>query len=138
MTSSESGLPHPSPEELASLPLLASLSPQQLTSAARLIEVEEVSAGQTIVREGTHGYAFYFLIEGTAEVRHGDAVVRTLGPPDFFGEIAMIDNTRRTASVVAVERCVVWSMFGTTFRVLEAEHPEIAKVLQDAANTRRD
>jgi CRP-like cAMP-binding protein len=71
-------------------------------------------------------------------VRHGETVVRTLGPRDFFGEVAMIENTRRTASVVAAEPCVVWSMFGTTFRVLEAEHPDIAKVLSDAATTRRD
>jgi CRP/FNR family cyclic AMP-dependent transcriptional regulator len=98
MTSSEFGLPHPSPEELASVPLLASLSREQLVALAPLLDVEDVSAGRAIVREGAHGYAFYVLIEGTAEVRHGDTVVRTLGPQDFFGEVAMIDNVRRTAS----------------------------------------
>jgi CRP-like cAMP-binding protein len=138
MTPSEFGLPHPSPEELASVPLLASLSGEQLAALAPLLDVEDVSAGRAIVREGAHGYAFYLLIEGTAEVRHGDTVVRTLGPQDFFGEVAMIDNIRRTASVVALEPCVIWSMFGTTFRVLEAEDPDIAKVLQNAADTRRD
>ena len=138
MTSSESGVRHPSPEELAALPLLSSLSSEQLDALSQLIEVGDVSAGRVIVREGQHGYAFYILIEGSAEVRHGDSVVRTLGPRDFFGEVAMIDKTRRTASVVAVEPSVVWSMFGTTFRVLEADHPEIAKVLSDAAATHRD
>jgi CRP-like cAMP-binding protein len=137
MTSSGFGLPHPSPEELASVPLLAPLSREQLVALAPLLDVEDVSACRAIVREGAHGYAFYVLIEGTAEVRHGDTV-RTLGPQDFFGEVAMIDNVRRTASVVALEPCVIWSMFGTTFRVLEADDPDIAKVLQNAANTRRD
>ena len=138
MSSSEPGLPHPTPEQLASLPLFASLNRQQLIDLARLIEVEEFSAGRSIVREGVAGYAFYLLIDGTAEVRHGDTVVRTLGPQDHFGEVAMMENSRRTASVVAVEPCVIWSMFGTTFRVLEADHPEIAKVLQEAADSRRD
>jgi CRP/FNR family transcriptional regulator, cyclic AMP receptor protein len=64
--------------------------------------------------------------------------MRTLGPRDYFGEVAMIENTRRSASVAAVEPCVSWSMFGTTFRVLQAEHPEIAKALQQAASTCRD
>jgi CRP-like cAMP-binding protein len=138
MTSSEFRRPHPSPEELASVPLLAALNPEQLTALAELLEVEDISAGRAVVREGATGYAFYFMIAGAAEVRHGDTVVRTLGPGDFFGEVAMIDNTRRTASVIAVEPSIVWSMFGTTFRVLEADHPDIAKVLQNVANTRRD
>jgi CRP-like cAMP-binding protein len=138
MTSSEFEVSHPSPDQLVSMPLLASLSRQQLTALAELIDVQDISAGRAIVQEGGGGYAFYFLIEGTAEVRHGDTVVRTLGPRDFFGEVAMIENTRRTASVVAVEPCVVGSMFGTSFRVLEADHPDIATVLHEAANTRRD
>jgi cAMP-dependent protein kinase regulator len=139
MSSSDFGRPHPTPEQLAAVPLLASLNRQQLTDLAGLIEVEEVPSGHSIVREGAAGYAFYILIEGTAQVRHGDTVVRTLGPQDYFGEVAMIENAgRRTATVAALEPCVVWSMFGTTYRVLETEHPEIAKVLQEAAESRRD
>lgn len=138
MNSSDSGRPHPTPEQLASVPLLASLSPQQLKDLAELVEVDEVSAGRTIVSEGASGYAFYVLAEGAAEVRHGDTVVRTLSPPDYFGEVAMIESGRRSASVVAVEPSVIWSMFGTTFRILQAEHPDIAKVLEDAADARRD
>lgn len=138
MTSSDYGLPHPSTDQLSAMPLLASLSSEQLADLAELIELHQVSAGEAIVREGGDGYAFYFLFEGTAEVRHGDTVVSTLGPQDFFGEIAMIENVRRTASVVAVEPCVVGSMFGTVFRVLEASSPAIAQVLHDAAVTRHD
>jgi CRP-like cAMP-binding protein len=120
------------------VPLLAALSPEQLAVLAPLMEIEDISAGRVVVREGVHGYASYFLVEGTAEVRHGNTAVRTLRPGDFFGEVAIIENVRRTASVIAVEPCVVWSMFGTTFRVLETDLPDIAKVLHDAANTRRD
>lgn len=120
------------------MPLLASLNRQQLSDLAELIDVVDMSAGRTIVSEGATGYAFYVLADGAAEVRHGDTVVRTLGPGDHFGEVAMIEDGRRSASVVTVRQCVVWSMFGTTFRVLEAEHPEIAKTLQEAIDTRRD
>jgi CRP-like cAMP-binding protein len=138
MTSSDFGRPHPTAEQLMCVPLLASLSSQQLADLAEFIDVVEVPSGQVIVGEGTAGYAVYILIEGTVQVRHGETVVRTLSPPDFFGEVVMIDNARRTATVVAAEPCVLWSMFGTTYRVLEAEHPEVAKVLQHAADTRRD
>jgi len=138
MSASGSHPQHPTPEQLASVPLLKALNPQQLSDLADLIEVSEISAGRAIVSEGASGYTFYVLAEGTAEVRHGDRAVRTLGPRDYFGEAAIIEKTRRSASVVAVEPCVVWSMFGATFRVLEVEHPDIAKLLQEATNTRRD
>ena len=137
MNSSDSGRSHPTPEQLASVPLLASLDHQQLTDLAERFEVADVPAGLPIVSEGAPGYAFYILAEGTAHVRRGDSAVRTLGPRDYFGEIAMIENTPRTAWVLAVEPCVVWMMFGDAFRALETEHPEIAKVLQDAADARR-
>jgi CRP-like cAMP-binding protein len=137
MNSSDSGQRHPTPEQLATVPLLASLNRQQLSDLAELIDVAEVAEGFPIVSEGAPGYAFYILAEGTAQVRRGDSVVRTLGPHDYFGEIAMIENTPRTAWVLAVEPCVVWMMFDNAFRTLESGHPEIAKVLQDAADARR-
>ncbi|HEY7045754.1 MAG TPA: cyclic nucleotide-binding domain-containing protein [Jatrophihabitantaceae bacterium] len=137
MNTSDSGRPHPTPEQLASVPLLASLDREQLKDLAELFEVAEVPAGLPIVSEGAPGYAFYVLAEGTAEVQRRGNVVRTLGPSDYFGEIAMIENTPRTAWVLAVEPCVVWMMFGNAFRTLETGHPEVAKVLQDAADARR-
>ena len=139
MNSSDTGRQrqHPTPEQLASVPLLASLDHEQLAELAELFEVAEVPAGLPIVAEGAPGYAFYVLAEGTAQVRLRNTDVRTLGPHDFFGEIAMIENTPRTAWVLAVQPCVVWMMFGDAFRTLETEHPDIAKVLQEAADARR-
>ena len=138
MTSVEHGLPHPNADQLSRVPLFASLTAEQLARLAHLLEVEHFPAGRTILREGADGYSFHVLIEGTAEVRHGETVVRTLGASDYFGEVAIVDRTRRTATVVAVQPCIVWSMFGTTFRTLAAEHTDIATALEHVAHTRRD
>lgn len=138
MTSAELGLPHPNEEQLSKVPLFAALTAGQLSQLAQLMEVEYFPAGRTIIREGADGYSFHVLIDGAADVRHGELVLRRLRPNDYFGEIALVERTRRTASVVAVEPSVVWSMFGTTFRILAAEHPDIAATLELAAHTRRD
>jgi CRP-like cAMP-binding protein len=138
MTALHISPPRPNPEQLGAVHLFASLTTAQLSTLSRLIDIESVPSGRTIVREGADGYAFHVLAEGAAQVRHGDTTVRTLGPNDYFGEVALIDNSRRTASVIATEPCVVWSMFGTTFRELAAEHPEIAAVLEQVAHNRRD
>ena len=138
MTSTDLGVPHPDPEQLAAVSLFASLTTDQLSELAASMDVEHVPAGKPMVREGVDGYSFHVLIEGTAEVRHGDVTVRTLGTNDYFGELAIVQTTRRTATVVAVGPCVVASMFGTTFRKLAREHPEIAASLEHTARTRHD
>ena len=138
MSSSDLGATHPDPAQLASVALFASLTSEQLSALAKLMDVEHVPAGKAMVREGPDGYSFHVLMEGTAEVRHSDATVRTLWSNDYFGELAIVQTTRRTATVVAVEPCVVASMFGTTFRTLTHEHPDIAAALEETARTRRD
>ena len=138
MTSSEPGVPHPDPAQLASVALFASLTPEQLLELATLMDVDYFPAGKAMVREGVDGYSFHILLDGTAEVRHGDVTVRTLGVNDYFGELAIVQSTRRTATVVAVSPCVLASMFGTTFRKLASEHPDIAAALEDVARARRD
>ena len=64
------------------------------------MEIWEVPAGQTLVSEGDIARDFYVLLEGEARVEQGGSAVATLGPGDFFGEIALVTRTRRTASVL--------------------------------------
>ena len=54
-----------------------------------------------IVREGEWPYEFFAIEQGTAEVRRGDQLLAELGPGDFFGEMGLVGDTRRNASVVA-------------------------------------
>jgi cAMP-dependent protein kinase regulator len=127
---------HPAPEDLSRVPLFAGLSPGQLERLARHVECEHVRPGQVLVREGSTGYAFYVLRDGEAEVRHDASVVSTLRRHDFFGEVALLGDGQRQASVVATEPGTLWCLYGTTFRVLEAEHPEIAEAVASAAASR--
>ena len=71
--------------------------------AARCGEVE-FPAGYTIVLQGQVGNGLYIVVTGTARVVRGDDELATLGSGDFFGELAVIDQMPRMASVVAVDR----------------------------------
>lgn len=126
-------LAHPAAAELAAVPLFAGLTAVQCATLAHRMDVEPFRSGDVIVLEGMYGYAFYVLRSGEVEVRHDATVLRRLRRHDFFGELAILGDGHRQATVVATEPGVMWRMAGTTFRVLVAEHPEIACILAAAA-----
>jgi CRP/FNR family transcriptional regulator, cyclic AMP receptor protein len=123
-------------DDLLRVPLLASLSPDVRSELAQRFEVEEFGTGRNIVSEGVAGYAFYVLDRGTVEVSQAGVVLRTLGPGDFFGEISILGEGRRTATVIATEPAVVWTLFGTAFRVLQMNRPDVADSLEAAMKDR--
>jgi CRP-like cAMP-binding protein len=116
----------PDPARLSTLPLFASLSPDELEHVAGWMELSEVSAGAQLVTEGAPGYVFFVIEEGTADVLQNGERLTELGPGDFFGEVAILDGGRRTATVTATSPARVVAMFGTEFRQLEAELPTVA------------
>lgn len=122
----------PVPEDLRSLPLFAELGPAELEQVASWFDVEERDSGATLTQQGASGYAFYVLRDGTATVIQGDEEIRRLGPGDFFGELSIIGDGRRTATVKATSRVTVWNMFGTEFRNLEHHFPELAEKIRTA------
>lgn len=94
----------PLPEVLALLtgiPLLSPLPPTTLEKLAARSAMAEKSAGDTIVAEGDPGDLFYVIADGEVEVSRAGRSLGTLGPGDQFGEIALIRDTTRTATVVA-------------------------------------
>ena len=76
--------------------------------------------------EGASGYSFYVLRDGAATVSIDGSEVRTLAPGDFFGELALLGDGRRTATVTTAAPSRVLVLFGTEFRQLQQEYPEIA------------
>jgi CRP-like cAMP-binding protein len=129
-------MPQPQPEELARVPLLSSLSEDVLSTLATRFEVRYFDPGAAMVSQGRHGYSFYVIRDGHASVARDGQELRRLGPGDYFGEIAIMGEGRRTATVTAADRVTVWELFGTSFRELEAERPEVAAVLQQAMQER--
>lgn len=123
-------------EELATLPLFSSLDSDQLTTLANWFHDENVGEGVRLVGEGAHGYTFFVLTEGTADVTSEGETVTTLGPGDFFGEIAILGSGRRTATVTSTTPVRLLAIFGTDFRQLEAGYPEIASRISQAMQDR--
>ncbi|HVF79255.1 MAG TPA: cyclic nucleotide-binding domain-containing protein [Solirubrobacteraceae bacterium] len=89
------------PDRLKAIPVFASLDDQTLRGIATFATESSVPAGKHLVKEGDYAYEFMAIEEGAADVVRGDETVATLGPGDFFGEIAVLEKTLRTASVVA-------------------------------------
>ena len=89
------------PDRLRAIPVFASLDDETLRGVATFATESSVPAGKHLVKEGDYAYEFMAIEEGEAEVVRGGAKVATLGPGDFFGEIAVLEKTLRTASVVA-------------------------------------
>lgn len=122
--------------DLAAIPLFAALTDEELSALAPRFDDESVSAGVALAREGASGYSFFVLVDGAAVVTVDGEVVATYGPGDFFGEMALLGGGRRSATVTTTEPSRLLSLFGTEFRQLEQEQPEIAARLEEATRRR--
>ena len=117
-------------DDLAAVPLFAGLEPDERATLAEWFEVQNVSAGVKLIGEGAPGYSFFILREGTATVTIDRIEVRTLEPGDFFGELAILGDGRRTATVTTASPVRVLVLFGTEFRLLQQEYPELAAQIE--------
>lgn len=88
-------------QSLARAPLFEGLTKRDLGQLAKVTEDLEVAPGKVLCREGDVGREFFVIVDGEVEVTKDGKRLRTLGPGDFFGEIALVEHTRRTATVVA-------------------------------------
>jgi CRP-like cAMP-binding protein len=123
-------------EELASVPLFESLNEAQLTELARWFDMRTASEGVRLCGERATGYTFFVISKGAATVTADGEVVATLGPGDFFGEIAILGHGRRTASVTTTAPVTLLVMFGAEFRRLESAHPDVASTIRSAMEER--
>jgi CRP/FNR family transcriptional regulator, cyclic AMP receptor protein len=116
----------PDSNTLAGLPLFSALTEDQLATVAGWSELRTLSPGDRAVGEGASGYCFFVVRDGAAAVTQDGQELGRLGRGDFFGELAILGDGRRTATVTAVEPTTVLVFFGTEFRRLEAELPDVA------------
>jgi CRP-like cAMP-binding protein len=117
-------------DDLAGIPLFATLEPDEQAAIAPWFEREDVSPGVKLTGEGASGYSFYVLRDGAATVSIDGREVRTLGPGDFFGELALLGDGRRTATVTTAAPSRVLVLFGTEFRQLQQMYPELASRIE--------
>jgi CRP/FNR family cyclic AMP-dependent transcriptional regulator len=108
---------------LGALPLFAGMGKRQVRGIAKHAQVVDYSLGEVIVRTGDPGDSFYLVLEGRARVSGRS---RTLGPGDFFGEMALVDGVPRSATVTATTDVRAMKLpRGAFVRAIE-EDPRIA------------
>jgi CRP/FNR family transcriptional regulator, cyclic AMP receptor protein len=121
---------------LRDIPLFAGLGKKERREVARQADEVEVEQGRHLVREGEFAYEFFAIEEGKADVRRGDQLLAELGPGDFFGEMGLIGQVTRNASVVATSPMRVLVLTGSAFRHIERELPDVSKQIRKAIEER--
>jgi CRP/FNR family cyclic AMP-dependent transcriptional regulator len=113
------------------VPLFAELSDDELAQVARLFKERTFAPGETVAKEGSGGAAFYLIESGTANVTVAGRERAALGPGDYFGEIALIDEGARSATITAVDELGCYGLTFWDFRPLVQENAAICwKLLQ--------
>jgi CRP/FNR family transcriptional regulator, cyclic AMP receptor protein len=114
---------------LAEVPLFRNLSRRHLKRVASLARMRRFGAGTSIVRAGDASSAFFVLIDGTARVVTPKGRARRLGSGDFFGEMALLDDSPRSADVVAEGEVLTLTISRSAFGKLLKSEPAIAHEL---------
>lgn len=122
---------------LRGVPFFSSVSKQDLAAIAQQTDEIDVPAGQVLAREGDFGAEFFVIDSGTAEVTRGGARVAELGAGDFFGEMALLDEERRTATVTATTPMSLIVMTRANFRALNRSLPQVHETVAREIAARR-
>ena len=126
-------------ERLGSARLFAGLSKTDLKNLNDISKVVNHDEGHEITSEGDRGAAFHLVLEGEARVVRGGRTVARLVPGEFFGEMALIDEGTRTASVIAATPVTTLAIAAWEFRPLVKRRPEMAwKLLVHLTGRLRD
>jgi CRP/FNR family cyclic AMP-dependent transcriptional regulator len=121
-------------EALSRAPLFEGLSKQELRQLAQASEDLEVPVGTALCREGELGSEFFVIVEGEVDVTRSGEALATRGPGDFVGEIALVEDTRRTATVTAKTPVRFFVLTRRSFQTLIDENPGVErKVLRALA-----
>jgi CRP-like cAMP-binding protein len=128
----------PSPEIIGRVPLFQGLEKRQLANLANAFKQRRYGAGQKVATEGETGAGFFVIAEGTASVSVEGTQRGTLGPGDYFGEIALIDAGERSATIMAETDMVCYGLTQWEFRPIVESDGRIAwKLLQTLAQKLR-
>jgi CRP/FNR family cyclic AMP-dependent transcriptional regulator len=116
-------------ETLSRIPLFAGIKPKDLKRLEKRMTERRFNEGDEITTQGESGIGFFVIEEGNATVSVDGNIVRTLGPGEHFGEVALIDSGPRSATVVATTDLRCRGMSAWEFRPFVEEHPDVAWAL---------
>jgi CRP/FNR family transcriptional regulator, cyclic AMP receptor protein len=124
-------------DRLKEVPFFGMLSSKELEVVSRQADELDVADGKVLVREGELGHEFFVVESGTAEVTIEGRKIRDIGPGEFFGEMALLDEERRTATVTATSPMTLIVMTRASFRAIDETMPRVHEVVQKAIAERR-
>jgi CRP/FNR family transcriptional regulator, cyclic AMP receptor protein len=122
--------------DLMAVPLFAGLTKKERHYVARHADVVDLPAGYHLVNQGAFAHEFFVLLEGSVEVSQDGKHLTALGPGDFFGEIALVERDRRTASVVASTQISAIVMHQRDFDAMQHDLPKVAETIHAAVHER--
>lgn len=122
--------------ELRDLPVFAALTKRALTVADSLLTPVSFADGDVLCHEGHFGRQAFIIISGTAAVSRGNEVLATVGPGDLVGELALLGDGRRTASVTAIEPVEAYVMSAQEFNSMLAL-PGVSDRIREVAHQRQ-
>jgi CRP/FNR family cyclic AMP-dependent transcriptional regulator len=128
------------PQEAADLlqrvPIFSGLDRKELERIATSMKQRTFEAGDNVTTEGAGGVGFFVIEDGEARVTIGGEERRRLGPGDYFGEVALLNESARTATIVAETDLRCYGLTSWEFRPLVETHGSIAwKLLQEMSKT---
>lgn len=121
---------------IAGVPLFSGLSKRELAQVASIADEVELSSGRTLIREGERGREFFILLEGSADVSRKGKHLVTRRAGDFFGEVALMCNVPRVATVKTTSPTRALVVTDRDFRGLVRRTPEIALKVLEAVGER--
>jgi CRP-like cAMP-binding protein len=125
----------PSIEFLRGVPLFSEVSDRGLREIGGTLTSRSYTAGDTVVGAGEGGVGFFIVERGSADVARSDGqIVATLGPGTYFGEVALLAGSSRTATITAATDLVCWGMTAWAFRPMLKSEPSVTlKLLEGLA-----
>lgn len=120
----------------AAVPAFAGCSRKEVKRVARYTLEERHPQGAVLVDEGAEGNQFFVVVEGTVEVLRGGQVVDTLGPGQFFGEVALLGHAARNATIRAATPVRLLVLPARSFRSLIGRYPAIFDEVVDVLGQR--
>jgi CRP/FNR family cyclic AMP-dependent transcriptional regulator len=113
-------------DRLSQVPIFSGLGQKELKQLGERMSERTFQEGDTITEQGQRGVGFFVIVEGNATVSIKGEIVGTLGPGEWFGEIALIDDGPRSATIVAGTDLRCRGMTAWEFRPFVQERPEVA------------
>lgn len=123
-------------EFLAKVPIFANCTPEEIATIASVAQDAFFQPGQIIVTQGTPGQAFYLILTGRVEILREGTSLGAFGSGDFFGEMSLLDQAPRSATIRAIDDVTCLMLSSWDFKAVLERHPSIAIKLLEVLSRR--